>query len=95
MSEESPGAGLGADSRRTGLTEVPFREWVHRPGPREIRVTEEKARFAVARLLPLCVVSSSDPGNVYEFAVERRSGKAPRKDNWGRTDKRREPRYGR
>lgn len=57
--------------QEAGLKSVPFREWVHRPNGVG-GVSREEAQSALDRLMPLCVVSSSDPENVYLTALERR-----------------------
>jgi len=54
-----------------GLTNITFREWVHKPSG-NFGVNYDDAKKAIDKLMPYCVVSSSDPENVYKMAIERR-----------------------
>jgi hypothetical protein len=54
-----------------GITPVECREYIHRSaeGP---GISAELATQIVFELFPQCVVSSSDPDNVYAYAIKRR-----------------------
>jgi len=55
----------------SGLINVSFREWVHRSNGVG-GVSLEEAQSALDALMPDCVISSSDPENVYQAAIKRR-----------------------
>lgn len=54
-----------------GMKPVEFREYIHRPNGVP-GISRDLASQIVSEIFPRCVVSSSDPDNVYMYAIKRR-----------------------